>query len=269
MTPRTTSEPAITADHLTLSHGTEIAVDALTLSVDAGTSTSVIGPNGSGKSTVLRAVAGLMQPRSGRLDVPAYRQRGGVAFVMQATEVDPSLPLSVLEAVRMARYPRSGVVRRMGPDDRSAVHTALERMEVADLAHRQIHELSGGQRQRVLVAQGLAQEAPLLLLDEPFTGLDVVSRRLILDAITEERSARRTVVFSTHDLSDARVADCVLLLARRMVAFGTPDEVLREGPLAAAFGGRMLRLDDGTVVVDDPHHDHAHVHADSPRYGGS
>jgi ABC-type Mn2+/Zn2+ transport system ATPase subunit len=180
-----------------------------------------------------------------------------VALVLQSTDVDRTLPVTVREAVTMARYATRGVFGRLRVADRAAVRRSLERMGVADLAVRQFHELSGGQRQRVLVAQGLAQEADLLLLDEPVTGLDVVSRELILDAVAAERSAGATVVVSTHDLADARRADLVMLLANRVVAFGPPDEVLTDGPLRAAYGGRVLRMPDGVVVVDDPHHDHA------------
>ncbi len=257
--------PALRATDLTLAYGTHRALAAATFAVPTGTVAALIGPNGSGKSSVLRAAAGLLEPVAGTLEVPARARRGGVALVLQTTEVDASLPLTVREAVTMARYPHRGVLRRMGPADRGAVHAALERMDVADLARRQLHELSGGQRQRVLVAQGLAQEAELLLLDEPVTGLDVVSRRLIDAAVDDERAAGRTVVVSTHDLADARRADSVLLLAGRVVASGPPSEVLTDGPLRAAYGGRVVALGDEHLLVDDPHHDHRHAsgHADA------
>jgi manganese transport system ATP-binding protein len=168
--------------------------------------------------------------------------------------VDPALPLTVGEAVAMARYPHRGALRRFRAADRRAVERALARMDVADLARRQLHQLSGGQRQRVLVAQGLAQEADLLLLDEPVTGLDVVSRQRIEEVMAEEVAAGRTVLVSTHDLADARRADLVLLLANRVVAFGPPGQVLTDAPLAAAYGGRLVRLSGDLVVLDDPHH---------------
>ena len=135
------------------------------------------------------ALAGLVEPRAGHLDVAARDRRGDIALVLQTTDVDRTLPVTVREAVTMARYATSGPFGRLRAADRAAVRRSLDRMGVADLAGRQLHELSGGQRQRVLVAQGLAQQAELLLLDEPVTGLDVVSRELILDAVTAERSA--------------------------------------------------------------------------------
>ena len=119
--------------------------------------------------------------------------------------------------------------------------------------------LSGGQRQRVFVAQGLAQQGEVLLLDEPVTGLDVVSRQRILDVVAEERAAGRTIVMTTHDLAEASTTDHVLLLAGRIVAAGSPAEVLTADHLADAYGGRLLRLADGMVLIDDPHH-HAHGH---------
>jgi manganese transport system ATP-binding protein len=250
--------PAASAVDLVLAYGARTALAGTSFELPAGRVVALIGPNGSGKSTLLRALAGLVEPRAGRLDVPARRRRGAVALVLQTTDVDPTLPVTVREAVTMARYATRGAFGRLRAADRAAVRRSLERMRVADLAGRQLHELSGGQRQRVLVAQGLAQQAELLLLDEPVTGLDVVSRELILDAVSAERSAGATVVVSTHDLGDARRADLVMLLANRVVAFGPPDEVLTDGPLRAAYGGRVLRMPEGVVVVDDPHHDHRH-----------
>ena len=246
--------PAATASDLLLAYGTRMALTGASFELPAGATIALIGPNGSGKSTLLRALAGLLEARSGTLDVPAGRTRGAVAIVLQATDVDRSLPVTVREAVTMARYAVRGPFARLRADDRAAVRSALESMDVADLAGRQIHELSGGQRQRVLVAQGLAQQAELLLLDEPVTGLDIVSRELIMTAIEAERAAGTTVVVTTHDLDDARRADLVMLLANRVVAFGAPDEVLTDEPLCAAYGGRVLRVPEGVIVMDDPHH---------------
>jgi ABC-type Mn2+/Zn2+ transport system ATPase subunit len=254
------SAPAVAADELVLAYGGRLALAPSTFVITPGTSVALIGPNGSGKSTLLRAIAGLLPPRSGRLDVPARRARAAVALVLQTTDVDRSLPITVRETVTMARYASRGPVRRLDRSDHSAVNRAMERLAIADLAGRQLHELSAGQRQRVLVAQGLAQGADLLLLDEPVTALDVVSRGLILEAVADERDAGRTVVLSTHDLGDARRADMVMLLANRLIAWGPPDAVLTDHNLAAAYGGRLLMLPEGAVIIDDPHH-HDHVEA--------
>jgi ABC-type Mn2+/Zn2+ transport system ATPase subunit len=257
---RSATGPAVVAEELVLAYGHRQVLGASSFSIPAGAAVALIGPNGSGKSTLLRAIAGLLPARSGRLEVPARRHRSAVALVLQTTDVDRSLPITVRETVTMARYARRGPVRRLDRADRAAVDGALERLGITDLARRQLHELSGGQRQRVLVAQGLAQEADLLLLDEPVTALDVVSRQLILDAVAAERDRGRTVVLSTHDLGDARQAELVMLLANRLVACGPPDAVLTERHLAAAYGGRVLVLPEGAVVFDDPHHDVADHH---------
>ncbi len=155
----------------------------------------------------------------------------------------------------MGRYATAGPFRRLRAEDREAVDTALEALAITDLVRRPLRELSGGQRQRAFVAQGLAQGADVLLLDEPITGLDLVSRQHILDAIAKERAAGRAVMVSTHDLGDAAAADHLLLLAGRVVASGPPAEVLTEANLAAAYGGHLLRIGEQTLILDDhPHH---------------
>jgi manganese transport system ATP-binding protein len=157
----------------------------------------------------------------------------------------------------MGRFARRGLLGRLGPADRAAVDAAMARLDITSLAGRQLRELSGGQRQRALVAQGLAQEADLLLLDEPVTGLDVVSRARILEVVAAERAAGRTILVTTHDLGEAGAADHVLLLAGRLVACGAPEEVLTAEHLGDAYGGRVLNVEGGLLLLDDPHH-HQH-----------
>lgn len=240
----------ITARGLELRYGDHLALTGVDLELTAPVSMAVIGPNGSGKSTLLGAVAGLITPSAGTVHTSS-----APALVLQSTDVDKSLPITVADTVGLARYPSLGLLRRFTQRDRRAVHDAMERLDVADLAHRQLHELSGGQRQRVFVAQGLAQEADILLLDEPLTGLDVVSRKVILGVLEEEHAAGRIVVTTTHNLDDARRCDLVLLLSTTPVALGTPEEVLTDEHLQRAFGGRFLRLGE-RVLLDDPHHHH-------------
>lgn len=238
-----------------LAYGSRTVLGASSFRVPAGAVTALIGPNGAGKSTVLNAVAGLLKPRSGALEVPAQRQPGGIAYVLQATHANEHLPLTVRETVTMGRYALTGPFRRLRATDRQAVDHAMEALAIADLARRQLRELSGGQRQRAFVAQGLAQDAEVLLLDEPITGLDIVSRQHIIDAIAAERAKGRAVVVSTHDLGDAAAADHLLLLAGRVVASGSPDHVLTEAHLSEAYGGHLLRVGAQTLILDDhPHH---------------
>ena len=176
-----------------------------------------------------------------------------MAYVFQSTETPAHLPLTVTEVVTMGRYGSAGLVGRLGASGRAEVRRAMQRVGITDLADRQLLELSGGQRQRVLVAQGLASQADLLVLDEPMTGLDVTSRERILEVMVEERAEGRTVVFSTHDLSEAAEADQVVLLAGRLIAAGTPDEVLVEQHLIEAYRGRVVDV-AGVRIIDDPHH---------------
>lgn len=242
-------EPAITVHRLEVRFGDAVALAGVDLEIAAGSSLAVIGPNGSGKSTLLGAVAGTLVPHAGSVVTGDRR----VALVLQSTDVDRSLPITVRESVALARYPHLGLFRPFRRSDRQVVEASLERLAVSDLADRQLHELSGGQRQRVMVAQGLAQQADVLLLDEPVNGLDLVSRAIILEVIEQELSVGTTVAITTHDLDEARRFDRVLLLDTEPVADGRPDEVLTVKNLRRAFGGQLIDLGDG-IVVDDPHH---------------
>ncbi len=243
--------PAITTDGLDVRYGDTVALSGVDLVVPAGSTLAVIGPNGSGKSTLLGALAGTVQPSAGSTHVTG----AAPALVLQSTDVDRSLPITARETVSLARYPTLGLFRWFRSVDRDAIDGALARMAIEDIARRQLHDLSGGQRQRVLVAQGLAQDTDVLLLDEPVTGLDVTSRALILDVIDEEAAAGRTVVMTTHNLDDARRCHQVLLLDTTPIAVGPPAAVLTEEHLRRAFGGRFIRVGD-ELILDDPHHTH-------------
>ncbi len=246
---------AVTARDLVLGYGATVALDRSSFEIPAGVVTAVIGPNGSGKSTLLHAIAGLVDPLAGTFDVPA-RASGAhrIAYVLQTTKVNDALPITVREVVTMGRYAGAGAYRRLGDADREAVATALARTGLQDLAGRHLHDLSGGQRQRVFVAQGLAQDHDLLLLDEPLTGIDLPTAQAIDAVIHDELTRGCTVVMTTHDLSEAQVADHVLLLAGRVVASGPPDEVLAARHLADAYGASLLHVEEGRVLIDDPAH---------------
>ena len=230
-----------------------VALTDVDLHLPAGNSLAVIGPNGSGKSTLLNAIAGLSPAACGTITYTG----SAPALVLQSTDVDKSLPITVRDTIGLGRYPSLGLTGRFRARDREAVDRSMQRLDIEALADRQLHELSGGQRQRVLVAQGLAQQSDLLLLDEPVTGLDVTSRGLILDVIHDELQADRSVIVTTHDLDDARICDQVLLVDKHAIAVGTPDEVLTEDHLIHAFGGRFIRVGD-RLILDDPHHHHQH-----------
>lgn len=256
--PARPTAPFVVVRDVLLAHGVHVALHGVDVSLRSGTVTAVIGPNGSGKSTLLHGIAGLLDPVRGTIEVGGRRagsRSTDVAYVLQATRVHEHLPVTVREVVTMGRYGRRGMLAPLRRDDRRAVEAAMDRLGITDLAGRQIRELSGGQRQRVFVAQGLAQDAPVLLLDEPVTGLDLVSHRRILEVANEERDRGRVVVMSTHDLGEAAHADHVLLLAGRIVAEGPPAEVLTSEHLAEAYHQRLIRLEDNVLMLDDaPHH---------------
>ncbi|MER8001102.1 zinc ABC transporter ATP-binding protein AztA [Streptomyces sp. NPDC095613] len=186
--------------------------------------TALVGPNGSGKSTLLGVLAGVIDATSGQLQ---YAEGRPPAFVPQRGAVGDALPLTARQTVEMGRWGERGLWRRPTRQDRTVVDSAMERLGVADLADRQLGELSGGQRQRVLIAQGLAQQSDLLLLDEPTTGLDPEARERITALLTELVADGTTVVQATHDLEAARSADaCLLLSDGRLVGQGPPEHVL-------------------------------------------
>jgi ABC-type Mn2+/Zn2+ transport system ATPase subunit len=266
--------PTVTAEDVCVHYGATVALAPSSLTIPSGQSVALVGPNGSGKSTLLHVLAGLLRPTSGHVE---RRPGAQVAFVAQHQLQHRWMPISVGEVVRMGRYGARGLLGRLGQTDRRAVSAAAERMDVTSMLHRPFGALSGGQRQRVLVAQALAAEPDLLLLDEPITGLDLASQQRILEVIAEETAAGTTVVLSTHHLGEARRTDRVLLLAGCVVADGPPERVLQPQLLLEAFGNRMIRTPEGAVVVDDhghdgavdaevdatdllPQHDHDHVH---------
>lgn len=262
---------AVRAEGLVVGFGPITAIDRSDFVVPAGAVVAVIGPNGSGKSTLLNVIAGLVEPTSGSIEVRV--PTGRLAYVMQATKVNEGLPVTVREVVAMGRYASLGAYGLTGADDRAAVDRAMERLQISDLASRHLHDLSGGQRQRVFVAQGLAQDHDMLLLDEPMTGIDLTTAQAIDEVIHNETREGCTVIMTTHDLSEARSADYVILLAGRVVASGTPAEVLTEDGLVEAYGPSLLHVEKGRVFLDDPAHSpaerrHAHersIHTETDR----
>ena len=256
---------AVVGRDLLVGYGNRPVLAASNFAVPMGSLVAVIGPNGSGKSTLLNAISGLVKPLAGSIHVFGLKPaeaRPRVAYVLQATAVNQVMPVTVTETVSMGRYALLGPVARFHASDREAVQHAMIQLGLEALAGKHLHELSGGERQRVFVAQGLAQGAELLLLDEPITGLDLISRELILTALGGELTRRRTVVMATHDLAEASRADHVLLMSGRVHSEGPPQDVLNPDQLSDAYGVGIVHLEDGSIVLDDPHHRGAgrHVH---------
>jgi manganese transport system ATP-binding protein len=233
---------AITVDDLTVRYGEVVALDRVSLEVQPGRVTGLIGMNGSGKSTLFKTIIGRIRPthgvvRLGAATPGAARKGGMLGYVPQSEDVDWAFPVSVRDVVMMGRYGHLGPTRRPKPGDRAAVDEALERVELQDLADRQIGALSGGQRKRAFVARGIAQDAGILLLDEPFAGVDKRSEATIVRLLRELVADGRTVLVSTHDLHALPdLADDAILLLRRVLFHGTVDEALKPANLARAFG---------------------------------
>lgn len=260
------SSCAVRAKDLIVSYGNLIALDRSTFEIPSGAITAVIGPNGSGKSTMLSAIAGLVVPTGGTIELlPGQGREPAISFVLQTTKVNDALPISVEEVVTMGRYADKSLLERLNQEDTDAVSTAMERTGVSELRRRHLNQLSGGQRQRAFVAQGLAQDHDLLLLDEPLTGIDIAAAQAIDRVIHDEITQGCSVVMTTHDLTEARIADHVLLLSGRVVASGPPEEVLTAENLIAAYGPSLLHVDDGRVFLDDAAHRPTasrHIHRD-------
>jgi manganese/iron transport system ATP-binding protein len=224
--------------------------------VRAGESVALIGPNGAGKSTLLKAVLGLVPLVHGSITVlghPPAAARRGVAYVPQADTLDREFPVTAGQVVLMGRYPLVGWMRRPGRADRDAATAALEEVGLADHADRSFGALSGGQRQRVLLARAIAQEARLLLLDEPFNGIDAGSEELLLAALRRRREAGAAVVVSTHDLAVAHLScDEVCLLNRHQFGFGPTATTLTPDLLRATYGGQALQLHGDRMILAQP-----------------
>jgi manganese transport system ATP-binding protein len=251
MTGRAASADRTAAEHdgaaldvrgLTVHYGDVLALDDVSLTLRRGTICGLIGMNGSGKSTLFKAIMGTVKPDRGSVSIaglaPKQARRAGiVGYVPQSEEVDWSFPLSVYDVVMMGRYGVQNFIRHPRPADRAAVAEALDRVELTALADRRIGALSGGQRKRAFVARGLAQGADVLLLDEPFAGVDRRSEATITELLRELAASGGTVLVSSHDLEALpRLADEAILLLRRVLLHGSPEEALRPEQLARAFG---------------------------------
>lgn len=242
--------PALAVEGLDVGFGDHLALDRVSFQVPRGTSVALLGPNGAGKSTLFRAIIGLVASRKGTIEVP-----GAIAYVPQHVDVEPGFPVTATDVVRMGRYGSVGWLSRFSPRDHALVRESLDQLGVAELGARRFGDLSGGERQRVLLAQAAAQEADLLLLDEPFTGVDRPTHEALRSLLGSWRDEGRTVLVATHDLESAMIDyDVVLCLNRRLVAFGPPARVLSEAVLSETFAGHVVRV--GELIVDVAHHHH-------------
>jgi ABC-type Mn2+/Zn2+ transport system ATPase subunit len=246
------AEPLIAASGLAAGYDGRPAISGLSFSLGPGERMALLGPNGGGKTTLLRALLGELAPLAGELRVTAR-----CATVPQTERSQLDYPVSALDVATMGALSRLPWWRRPGRRERSAALEALRRVGLGDRAEETFGELSGGQRQRVLIARSLVQEARILLLDEPFSGLDRPSSERLKALIGELTGEGRTVIVATHDLEQARRSDSVLCLNRRQVAFGPPQESLSLEVLEATYGGTIVELPgSGSRAILPPHHHH-------------
>ena len=238
---------------LAAGYGRLVAIEDVTFAVEPGQRIALLGPNGGGKSTLLRVLQGTLKPLRGRLEV-----RARCATVPQTERSRLDFPVSALDVALMGALPRLDWWRRPNSADRRLALSALERVGIAERADDTFGELSGGQRQRVLIARGLVQDAEMLLLDEPFDGLDAAAARSLESLLEDLAAEGRGLVIATHDLAQAQRWDRVLCLNRHQIAFGPPDRVLDRDVLEQTYAGAIVELPGSDAVGILPAHHHQH-----------
>lgn len=252
--------PSIDVRQVTVTYPNgNVALHDATFRIDAGSISALVGINGSGKSTLFKAIMGFVQPVKGRvtiaeLPVREVQRRRLVAYVPQAEEVDWTFPVSVWDVAMMGRYGSMNFLRIPKAIDRQAVEESLDRVGMIDFRERQIGELSGGQKKRVFLARALAQQSQVILLDEPFTGVDVKTEESIVSLLRHLREEGRLMLVSTHNLGAVpEYCDRVVLINRTVLACGPTAEVFTEENIARAFGGtlRHFRFDESTIQKHD------------------
>ncbi len=259
MYPHTSHEhnqPILDVHKLNVRYNGHPVLQEVTFHLHAGEQVAVVGPNGAGKSTLFKVIAGVLPPSSGQVNVFGSGPVGHVciAYIPQRSQVDWHFPVTVADVVMMGRSAKLRPLSWPSKQDWKLVHEALATVEMSDLAGRQISQLSGGQQQRMFIARSLAQEAELMLMDEPLAGLDTPSQESLLALLNGLQQNNVTVMVATHDLEQAgHYFDRVLLLNRRMVGFGPAGQVLQPEKLMLAYGGRlhMVETEGGLLALSD------------------
>jgi manganese/iron transport system ATP-binding protein len=251
---------ALAVEGVTVAYpGGVLALQDASFRLGPGTIAGLVGVNGAGKSTLFKAIMGFVTPSAGRVTIAGLSAREAqrlnlVAYVPQAEEVDWTFPVLVEDVVMMGRYGRMGLLRIPSRTDRQKVEEALERVGIAGLRKRQIGELSGGQRKRVFLARALAQEGLVMLLDEPFTGIDVATEEAIVDLLRALRAQGHLMLVSTHNLGSVpEFCDEVVLVRRTVLAAGPTARTFTQANHERAFGGvlRHFRLEGASLHADD------------------
>jgi manganese/iron transport system ATP-binding protein len=253
-------QPILDVHKLGARYNGHLALENITFHLHAGERVAVVGPNGAGKSTLFKVIAGVLQPASGEVNIYGSVPRGHVciAYIPQRSQVDWNFPVSVADVAMMGRIAKLGPFSWPKKRDWDLVNQALEIVKLTELSKRQISQLSGGQQQRMFIARALAQEAELMLMDEPLSGLDTPSQESILSLLDELQRQKVTVMVATHDLDQAAEHfDRIMLLNHRLIGFGPPEQILQTEKLFQAYGGRLRSVDGAEVLaVDDCCDDH-------------
>lgn len=242
------STPVIDVEGITVDYNGVVALHDASLRVPSGTICALVGMNGAGKSTLFKAIMGFLTPAAGRVliegqPVGVAQKSGRLAYMPQAEEVDWAFPVSVHDVVMMGRYGFMNIFRTPRPVDKAQVAQSLERVGMREFQTRQIGELSGGQRKRAFLARALAQNPGILLLDEPFTGIDAKTEEAIITLLRELRDEGRTMVICTHDLASiAAFCDEVALINRTVLAYGPLATTFTAENIAHAYGGVFNHL---------------------------
>ncbi|GGC87499.1 metal ABC transporter ATP-binding protein [Enterococcus wangshanyuanii] len=235
----------ITVQHLTVSYQGQKALLDISLQLSAGKITGIIGPNGAGKSTFLKGFLGLIKTDSRTVlagEIPIDTQKKRIAYVEQRSALDLSFPINVLEVVLLGTYPKLGLFHRPGKQEKEKAFAALKTVQLEAFAKRQIGELSGGQLQRVFIARVLAQDADIIVLDEPFVGIDMTSEKVIMDILKALKEVGKTIVIVHHDLHKvAHYFDEVVILKKKLIAYG---------PVATTFTNKNIQLAYGDSMGD-------------------
>ncbi len=237
---------AVTIEHLTVSYQTKPVLIDVSLDIPRGSVVGILGPNGAGKSTVIKSIMGFVDRDYGTVRLfgeEVEHARGRVAYVPQRGQIDWNFPVTVWDVVLMGRYGHIRWYQPVRRADHEVARRALNDVRMLELRDRQIGQLSGGQQQRVFMARALAQESDILLLDEPFAGVDAATERAIAGLLSGAREQGKTVIVVHHDLETAaEFFDRVVILNRRVFAYGEPRDVLQESLLTEVYGGKLRHL---------------------------
>jgi manganese transport system ATP-binding protein len=247
---------SISVEEVTVAYNGKVALSGANLQLKSGSISGLVGMNGSGKSTLFKAIMGFVKPVNGRILVQGLSLRNAqkqnlIAYVPQSEEVDWNFPVNVWDVVMMGRYGYMNFLRMPRQIDRKIVQESLERVQMWDLRNRQIGELSGGQKKRAFLARALAQNGTILLLDEPFTGVDIKTEKTMIDLLLELREIGHTILISTHDLASIKTfCDQLVLINRTILAYGKTSDLFTEENLSRTFGGSLgdISLNKSSIV---------------------